>query len=229
MKRAEIVQALLNLFEKPGYLEIGLFKATTFQQLKAARKVGVDPQFKFERKEVLAADPTAELHKMESDAYFGTVVGPDERFHVIFIDGLHTFEQTLRDFCNALEHLKPGGAILIDDVVPSGYAASLRNQTAQKRLNRALPEAQQSHDWMGDVYRLMFFIETFFQSWSYATVAETGGQMVVWREPRAKVPQRRVERVARLGFEATVLKSASYNTMPLAEILERIEARRAVG
>ena len=41
-----------------------------------------------------------------------------ERFDCIFIDGLHTFEQSLKDFYNAWEVLNKGGAVVFHDTNP---------------------------------------------------------------------------------------------------------------
>ena len=80
----------------------------TFNAIQASRKVAVDPRFRFKVAEARSGDaPEAEFHEVPSDEYFGRIADPDERFHVIFLDGLHTLEQTLRDFTNALEFLAP--------------------------------------------------------------------------------------------------------------------------
>jgi predicted O-methyltransferase YrrM len=65
-------------------------------------------------------------HKTISDIYFGELASSDEKFDVIVLDGLHTFEQTLRDLLNSEAYLKPNGVVIIDDVMPNSYQASLR-------------------------------------------------------------------------------------------------------
>lgn len=225
MTRTEIVRAVLGLYERPSYLEIGVSRGLTFLAVKAARKVAVDPAFRFDPA-AHAADPTASFQAMESDAYFGEAAR-GETFDVIFLDGLHTFDQTLRDFCNAIAHLRPGGAIVIDDVMPRTYEESIANRVASRAVRRALHPDTNVTAWMGDVYRLVFFIETFFQAWDFATPEEAGNQLVVWRAARKSVTPRTAESVTRLPFEATITQRAAYRFRPLREILADVKATAA--
>jgi predicted O-methyltransferase YrrM len=81
----------------------------------------------------------AELHEVTSDEYFST--GERESFDCVLVDGLHTFEQTLRDVVNAMEALEPGGAIIIDDTIPIDEYSAMRSQSdalaERKRAGRA--------------------------------------------------------------------------------------------
>jgi hypothetical protein len=225
VSRNRAVQGLLNLFADPSYLEIGVNEGATFTKVKASRKVAVDPVFLFDVREAGAADPASEFHEITSDDYFGRVVDPDERFDVIYLDGLHTFEQTLRDFTNAVHHLSPKGVILIDDVCPVSYLASLPDRDNYFTVRNFLEVTDKS--WMGDVYRLVFFVETFYQHMSYATIADNHGQAVIWRERRSEVPLRTVRGTGELTFEEFVLGQEHMRLMPYDEILERI--RPSVG
>jgi methyltransferase family protein len=223
VKRSEVVQAFLDLYPDPDYLEIGVSLGTTLHAVKARRKVGVDPGFKFDVKAVGPEHPDTEYRVCTSDAYFGAAPR-DEMFDVVYLDGLHTLEQTLRDLLNALEHLKPHGVIVIDDVYPISYAASMPDLVASKRLRRALGVEKAA--WMGDVYRLVFFIQTFCQSLSYAGVAENHGQLVVWRgaRPEDAIPHRRVEEVGRMPYETAVLDGSVFGFTALSEIVEAVRA-----
>ena len=228
LRRAAVVNALLSLYSNPGYLEIGVARGLTFDAVRAGRKVAVDPRFKFDPAAARAANPAAAYHQVTSDEYFGSIAQPDETFEVIYLDGLHTLEQTLRDLLNALAHLVPGGVILIDDVIPSSYPASLRSRDEWIALTAAVGLKR---PWMGDVYRLVFFIETFFQQLTFRTVSENHGQLVVWRECRNAVPDRRVAEIARLPYAQVILNREVFRLAPLAEILElcREQLRRPIN
>src|ERR1022692_2180630 len=96
VSRADVVQALVDLYEEPSYLEIGVHSGETFHAVKAKRKVAVDPKFAISPENREASDVVV-YHEVTSDIYFGELASSDEQFDVIFLDGLHTLEQTLRD------------------------------------------------------------------------------------------------------------------------------------
>jgi hypothetical protein len=219
--RHRAVQGLLKLFPEPSYLEIGVNTGDTFLKVNAPRKVAVDPVFLFDVAAAAAEDAGREFHEITSDEYFGAVVDPSERFDVIYLDGLHTFEQTLRDFTNAVHHLSPRGVILIDDVCPVSYLSSLPDRENYFKVREFLGVTDKS--WMGDVYRLVFFIETFYQHMSYATIADNHGQAVVWPGRRAEVPHRTVRETGEISFEDFVLDQDHMRLMPFAEIVAQVE------
>ena len=227
VERSDVLQRLLDLFEQPRYLEVGVDEGLTFQALTAARKVAVDPRFRF------TPAPDAEAvshHQVSSDDYFAAHCPPGEVFDVIYLDGLHTFEQTLRDLLNAVMRLAPDGIIVINDILPASYHASLPSvaEAFQVRdlLARTDPALAGNDSWMGDVYKLAFFIETFMQQLTYATVADNHGQLVAWAAPRAAqgMAPRSMKQVASLDFAATVTQRDVFRILPFAEILELIQA-----
>ena len=220
IQRNEVVQGVLDLYQDPSYLEIGVSEGVTFHGLSAAKKVAVDPLFRFDVPAAQAANPEAAYHQVTSDEYFGTIVGEVEKFDVIYVDGLHTFDQTLRDFINALAHLNEGGVIVIDDVLPTNYTASIRDL----RIVNILRErgVAPGGAWMGDVYRLVFFIETFFQSHTYRTIKDNHGQLVVWAKPRPKVNDVTAEHISRLPYETVLLHRQSFQFAPFSSILEEV-------
>ena len=79
-------------------------------------------------------------------------------------------------------------------------------------------------DWMGDVYRLVFFIQAFMQSWTYATVEETRGQLVMWRavRPEQVVGGRSFAQVSNLGYRDVVFEQAAFYFQPLADIVAQV-------
>lgn len=98
----ELFNALIAEFGYTSYLEIGCRGDTTFNQVLAARKVGVDPN-------------SGGTLRMTSDDYFAC---HDEKFDLVFIDGMHERAQVLRDFDNALARLNPNGTIVLHDCDP---------------------------------------------------------------------------------------------------------------
>ena len=104
--RIAIVNLLLSRSIGGDYLEIGCAGNQLFDAVMAVRKVGVDPA-------------QGGTHRMTSDAYFAQC--PEARFDVIFIDGLHTYDQVRRDLVHALTAVKPGGWIAMHDMLPRDW------------------------------------------------------------------------------------------------------------
>jgi hypothetical protein len=231
LSRSHVVTQFLRLFAEPAYLEVGVNLGETFHGVQASRKVAVDPRFAFD----VAAhqvEGEVEFYRTTSDAFFAEFAGELGTYDVIYLDGLHTFEQTLRDFLNAMEFLNRRGVIVIDDVLPDSYDSSLPDfaQVAHLRHTAAQSGASWPFNgsWMGDVFKLPFFIESFVPQVSFATVLENHGQTVVWREARpvAAIPQRSLEAIARLDYRDTILSRDVFRICPLDDIVAKV--RRAL-
>jgi hypothetical protein len=223
--RSTVIQALLDLFNEPRYLEIGVYRGATFRAVEATTKVAVDPEFAFA---LPAPAPGTAFHEVTSEFYFGQLLQRGEKFDVIFLDGLHTFEQTLRDLTNSLLCLSDGGVVVIDDVCPVSSLAAVSSYSRFNRLRELLHVEDGS--WMGDVYRLVFFIEAFFQQLSYRTIAEDYGQMVVWHQPRLSLPERSVADVADMTYEDMILARSHFNARPWDELLAEVRiSLKAIG
>lgn len=128
MNRLDIINHLIRRYGYRSYLEIGVQKGLTIQRVACKLKHGVDPA------------GSAATHKMTSDAFFAAL-GAGVQYDIIFIDGLHVDEQARRDIANALDHLSPGGVIVVHDCLP-------KNKREQE-----VPRPHQQKDWTGNVWR----------------------------------------------------------------------------
>ena len=227
--RSAVVQEVLDLFERPSYLEIGVDAGDTFRFVSAAYKAAVDPDFKFEPPPNTAG---VAYFPMTSDEFFADCGPARRRFDVVYVDGLHTFEQTLRDVMNALLVLNRGGVVIVDDIIPLSFHAALSSLDEAFQVRDHLAASQPSltgdNTWMGDVYKVAFFIETFLQQLSYATVLENHGQLILWQSPRPaeSIGRRTMLDVALLNFADTVLQRRVFRIQPFAAILDEIQASK---
>jgi hypothetical protein len=204
------------------YLEIGVDTGDTFLAVDVEHKVAVDPSFKFDTAQ--HATDAVEFFAVTSDEFFVEHAG-ERRFDLVFIDGLHTFEQALRDFCNALAVGHERTVYVIDDIKPSDVFSALRIPADTMRFRRD-SGATMNHAWHGDVYKAMLAIHDFFPMFSYATFA-TGGneQSVLWREPRAGFRPRfdDLEAISRLGYFELQEHLDLFNFAAEAEVMARLE------
>lgn len=153
MNRPEIFNAILDLTNGTKYLEIGVDDPdNTFNHVKAKKKVGVDPYndktgchaWNPANKETLIQGIDGEFVNKTSDEFFADL---DKRtkFDLVFIDGMHTKEQVLKDIDNALNHLSKKGIIVVDDTYPMNIYET-----------KTPPDVGQP--WRGTVYEAIFYI-----------------------------------------------------------------------
>ena len=125
LMRFDIIQFLINQYEYTSYLEIGVDRKHTFDVIECELKHGVDPN----------KDCT---FKMTSDEFFKQ---NENKYDIIFIDGLHEADQVKRDIENALNILTPGGVVVVHDCSP-------RNEKEQ-----TVPKLKNQKIWIGDGWR----------------------------------------------------------------------------
>ncbi len=141
---------------------------------------GVDPAFLFDISQV--AGNGRYLHEMTSDEFFSRNLGA-EKYDLVFVDGLHTYDQTYRDFCNSSLRLHQRSIVVIDDVLPCDEHSALRTQDECIASRRDDPgfDGGNLRAWHGDVFRLLVFLNLFHTSLCYATVpGKEGVQTVIW-------------------------------------------------
>lgn len=204
------------------YLEIGVAKGTTFFAVEAAEKHAVDPRFRFDPRS-RGLQSAERYHPITSDAYFLKAIGQQAPFDLIFLDGLHTYSQTLRDFLasQALAHSRT--VWLIDDTVPRDAIAAdpdLQRVQAARQAD-GHPDDQ---TWMGDVFKLVAFIDSFCPQFSCFTT-EGHGQTVVLPLPRrnANRPFSNLSEINHLTYvDVLLLKNSLLKPIPFATILNQI-------
>ncbi len=103
MNRTHLIQSIINKNGGQSYLEIGCADDANFGKIQVASKIGVDPG-------------QGGTHRMTSDDFFAT---NEKMFDVVFIDGLHRWQQVDRDIQNSLKFLNPNGTIVMHDCNPA--------------------------------------------------------------------------------------------------------------
>lgn len=126
MNRIDIINGLISKNNYKSYLEIGVQSGDCFRQINCDHKVGVDPD----------KASAATVH-LTSDEYFDK---SEEKFDIIFVDGLHESITVIRDIANSLNCLNDGGTIVMHDCLPTS-----------KRMQE-IP-LQEQNEWTGDTWR----------------------------------------------------------------------------
>jgi len=127
IKRHAFINKAISKFKNCKYLEIGVANNEVFNSipLKLENKFGVDPV-------------SGGNYKMKSDDFFKKF--SNLKFDVIFIDGLHEYEQCQKDCINSIKQLNKNGIIFFHDFLPRSY------------FEEKVPKCQSS--WTGDVWKV---------------------------------------------------------------------------
>ena len=138
------VLARLHAELKPrAYLEIGVDTGATLALASACEvALGVDPA---EIRPLKALPACARLFRATSDDFFAEhradeVLG-SRRLDLVFIDGMHRFENALADFMHAEAWANPTGTIVFHDCLPLHPATASRER--------------RSNFWVGDTWKVV--------------------------------------------------------------------------
>lgn len=158
LNRIKIIQRLINSTGAKNYLEIGVNNGACFLRLKAPNKVAVDPCFKIaagRKLKYFVKNPwnfNNHYFEQTSDDFFASQreMLTANRPQLVLVDGLHTYEQALRDVLNSLSFLDRSGIILMHDCNPLTEQAGLPASSID-HIKSTLSEYKGV--WNGDVWK----------------------------------------------------------------------------
>lgn len=128
--RWDLIKYLINKYNYENYLEIGCDKDQLFSKISINNKYGVDPVSGGNIRET-------------SDIFFSK---NNKKFDIVFIDGLHHYEQVIKDINNSLKILNKNGIVLVHDCLP------------RTRAHQSIPRYRGS--WNGDVWKSIVELRT---------------------------------------------------------------------
>lgn len=171
------------------YLEIGVDAGETFFSVDAPFKVAVDPAFQFDPAQYQSGGVF--FFSTPSDAFFEEFAASSAAtfllenyaelvFDLIYIDGLHTFAQSYRDFLNSLRFAHEKTVWIIDDTVPNDPYSSLPDLEDCRKYKRLA--AVGSESWHGDVYKTVVALHDAHKDFFFRTLLTDGHpQTVTWK------------------------------------------------
>ena len=212
------------------YLEIGIERGFTLEAVKIQSRTGVDP---FPMFNVGKARKHMEIYQNTSDDYFSKM-GNSNKFDFIYLDGLHTYEQTRRDFENSLKLISSDGFIMVDDTVPSDEFSANPNQSECYRMRTAAGLVNDG-SWHGDVYKLVtIFASTPHIGLNWVTLSDLDNpKTIFWMSEGIPWIRNITENssaseyleIFTVSKYETVGIPERFNPVPVAEFLKRISPR----
>jgi hypothetical protein len=164
LDRVQLLQNIINRIRSRHYMEIGIKNGDTFLKIRSRRKFAIDPNYRVSLKNKLKSfldypwNLFNQYFRMPSNDFFlhHKNAFAARGVNVIFIDGLHTYEQSLQDTINALDVLSENGVIILHDCNPKDSVSALPAGSA------ALADKQRQSDsvfeWCGDVWKTIVYL-----------------------------------------------------------------------
>ena len=198
----DVLQHIHDQLMPKTYLEIGVRKGKSISLAKC-ESVGVDPDPDVEH----SLGGSTRIVRQSSDDFFE--IGDDpilsEKLDLSFIDGMHLFENALRDFMHVEARSHAATVIAIDDVSPNHPI-----QAARKRSTRV---------WTGDVWKLHDCLRQFRPDLRLLLLdtEPTGLLLVTGLDPQNRVLWEK--------YNPIVRKYRDMDSIPPDWVMERHEAK----
>jgi len=142
--RWDLINKIINKNKFTSYLEIGCDDNKCFDRINIKNKIGVDPV-------------SGGNLRITSDNFF---IDNKKKFDLIFIDGLHTYEQVKKDIINSINSINDNGYILVHDCLPSRLS------------HQAIPRYK--GNWNGEVWKAIVEFRTKKEFNIFVCLIDTG-------------------------------------------------------
>lgn len=145
--RYDFLQLLHQQLQPRGYLEVGVQLGGSLS-LAQCPAIGIDPN------PLVQATGQQHIFTMTSDQFFQEVerdlLMEGETYKLVpldlvYLDGSHLFEDTLRDFMHVEKYANRNTVVVFDDVLPYNAGIGMRHQPPG--------------DWCGDVWKIPTILE----------------------------------------------------------------------
>ena len=159
INRITAIQKIINRINAQTYLEIGTSHGECFLKIIAPNKIAVDPvtNINWLKRIFYGARNISNLGsryiQLTSDQFFIKEKHFLEKhgLDVVFIDGLHTYEQSLKDVQNVLKYLNPRGVVVMHDCNPVDEYSAMPGYSLDEVRSHNLDNWV--GEWCGDVWK----------------------------------------------------------------------------
>jgi hypothetical protein len=166
LNRVQIVKQLIKAKKAKNYLEIGVNTGACFLRIRAPRKMAVDPSFKMSvgrKLKYFIKNPgniNNHYYEVPSDDFFASnrAMLEENKPDVTLVDGLHTYEQSLRDIVNSIEASNEGGVVVVHDCNPLTEAAGWPAESINHIKSQDIPGY--TNVWNGDVWKAIVYLRS---------------------------------------------------------------------
>lgn len=137
--RSEFLNFFLRKTKGTNYLEIGVDSADRcYNHVHCENKIGVDPNWNISHNESV-------INETSDEFFANTHTSLD--LDVVFIDGLHHWEQVVKDVYNVVNHIEDYGIVMLHDCLP---------------LSEAMQEREQCEGaWTGDTWKAVEYLNRY--------------------------------------------------------------------
>ena len=141
--RIDLINLVIKKNNYKKYLEIGCNLDSVFNKIDID-KVGVDPV-------------SGGNFRGTSDDFF---LKNSDKFDCIFIDGLHVYDQVIKDILNSIKNLNENGVIILHDCLPTSIG------------HQRVPRTR--YNWNGDVWKAVVEARTWKDFDTFTILADQG-------------------------------------------------------
>jgi hypothetical protein len=198
MTRIEVLNAIIKKKTVKNYLEIGVNRGKClFNIVGPEKRFAVDPFFNFNLwKKIKAIAKNAdnlknEYFEMTSDAFFkeNEPLLAENSLDLTFIDGLHTYEQSLQDTLNSLQHLNENGIIVLHDCNPLDKLAAFPATSIDEARKELANLPNWKNIWNGDVWKTIVYIRKNHPELTAFVLNTDHGLGFVYKKKRDHLPE----------------------------------------
>jgi Methyltransferase domain len=198
MTRIEVLNAIIQKKNVKNYLEIGVNRGKCLFNIKGPEnRFAVDPFFNFNLwKKVKACVKNSDNYKNQyfevtSDDFFkqNQDLLNNNKLQLTFIDGLHTYEQSLHDTLNTLKYSDSDGIIVLHDCNPLDALAAYPAESIDVARAELKDHKDWKNIWNGDVWKAIVHIRKNHPELTAFVLDTDHGLGFVYKKNRAELPE----------------------------------------